>query len=173
MSVDRRAPRLHRSFAAALLVVAALAGCSSPGATGGAGGITVTDAWARPSSMTASAGGAYMVIANTGAAADALVGATSPAAATVEVHETFMMPAPSASGGMGMGSPAASGGMMGMRPIPRLEIPAGGTVELKPGSYHVMLIGLVADLEPGATIEITLRFEKAGEVKVSAEVRAG
>ena len=173
MSADPRAPRRLVPFVALTLALAAMAGCSSPGASGGAGGIAVTDAWARPSSMTASAGGAYMVIANTGDEADALIGGSSPAAATVEVHETYAMPAPSASDGMGMGSPAASGGMMGMRPIPRLEIPAGGTVELKPGSYHVMLIGLAADLEPGTTIELTLRFEKAGEIKVTAEVRAG
>ncbi len=174
MSIDRRPHRRtgrpsrpsrpHARLLAALLVVLALAGCASagPGTSPGTGGISVTDAWARPSSMGASAGGAYMVIANTGAEADVLVGATSPAAGTVEVHETYAM-----------GSPAASGGMMGMRPVPRLEIPAGGAVELKPGGYHVMLIGLVADLEPGATIDITLRFEKAGEVRVTAAIRAG
>lgn len=162
MSAEPRAHRLVVPFIALALALATLAGCSSPGASGGAVGIAVTDAWARPSSMSASAGGAYMVIANTGDEADVLVGASSPAAGTVEVHETYAM-----------GSPAASGGMMGMRPIPRLEIPAGSTVELKPGGYHVMLIGLVADLEPGSTIQITLRFEKAGEVAVTAEVRAG
>jgi hypothetical protein len=83
---------------------------------------------------------------------------------------------PAATDGMGgMESPAASdgmgGGTMGMRPIDRLEIPAGGTVELKPGSYHIMLIGLNQELKPGDKIEITLTFEKAGEVKVTAEVR--
>lgn len=165
-------PRTLRRLA---IVVAALAlavgtiGCTG---TGGGGGIEVTDAWARPSSMVAGAGGAYMVIRNAGGEADALVGASSPAAATVEIHETYVMPAPTASGGMGHGSPMATGGMMGMRPIPRLEIPAGSTVELRPGSYHVMLIDLVADLEPGSTIQITLRFEKAGEVTVTTEVRA-
>jgi len=44
-------------------------------------------------------------------------------------------------------------------------------VELKPGSYHIMLIGLKQDLKPGDRIEITLRFEKAGEIKVNAPVR--
>ncbi len=61
--------------------------------------------------------------------------------------------------------------MMGMQPIARLEIPAGGTVELKPGSYHIMLIDLTQELKVGDKIEITLKFEKAGEVKVTAEVR--
>lgn len=170
MSRPANAARLAGALVAILLVASAVAGCS--GGDGGAK-ITVTDAWARSSSMMAAAGGAYMVINNTGGEADALVGGSSPAAATVEIHETYMMPMPTPSSGMGHGSPMPTGGMMGMRPIPRLEIPAGGTVELKPGSYHVMLIGLTADLVPGTEIEITLRFEKAGEVKVTAQVREG
>jgi copper(I)-binding protein len=95
---------------------------------------------------------------------DALVGASSPAATTAEVHETVAMgtPAPGASG---------DAGMMGMQPVKRLEIPAGGSVELKSGSYHVMLIGLKKDLKAGDTIEITLTFEKAGKVTVSVPVR--
>ena len=76
------------------------------------------------------------------------------------------MGSPAASGGMG------SGGMLGMRPVDRVEIPAGGTLELKPGSYHIMLIGLNQDLKVGDSIEITLKLEKAGDVKVTAEVRA-
>jgi copper(I)-binding protein len=99
-------------------------------------------------------------------------------ATTVEVHETYELEAPSmpaespATGGME--SPAASMGtspMMGMRPIERLEIPAGGTVELKPGGYHIMLIQLVQELKVGDKIEITLTFEKAGDVTITAEVR--
>ena len=111
-----------------------------------------------------------MIIENTGSSADALTRASSDVAPAVEVHETVDMSSamPGASdGGMG-GSP-----VMGMQKIDRLEIPAGGKVELKPGSYHVMLIGLTRELQAGETIEITLTFEKAGEVKVSAEVRAG
>jgi len=109
-----------------------------------------------------------------------LVGGSGPAAKTTEVHETYKVggspaawmdggmasPAASADGGMGSG-----GTMMGMRPIPRLDIPAGGSVEFKPGSYHIMLIELVAPLKAGDKIDITLMFEKAGEVKVAAEVK--
>ena len=85
--------------------------------------------------MVAGAGAAYMVIENTGSAADALIGGTSDVAKAVEVHETVETPAsaapwPTGMGG-GMASPAASGGamtggMMGMQKIDRLEIPAGG-----------------------------------------------
>lgn len=168
----RRPARLGGLVMAALLVATALAACSS----GGGASITVREPWSRASSAMASAGAAYMQIQNTGSEADALVGAASPVAMTVEVHETVAMGTPAASDGTGgMETPAASdgmgGGMMGMRPVARLEIPAGATVELKPGGYHIMLIGLEQELKVGESIEITLTFEKAGEVKVTAEVR--
>jgi copper(I)-binding protein len=74
----------------------------------------------------------------------------------VEIHETV-----------------ESGGAMAMQPVERIDIPAGGTVKLEPGGYHVMLIDLTGDLVVGEEIEITLEFEGAGEVKVTAEVREG
>jgi copper(I)-binding protein len=159
MNPARRFARVGAVLLATLVAGSVLAGCSS-----GSSSIVVSEPWARASSAMASAGAAYMTIENTGSAADALIGASSPAAATVEVHETMAMgsPAPSASG---------DGGMMGMQPIARLEIPAGGSVELKPGSYHIMLIGLKQDLKVGDSIEITLKLEKAGEIKVTAAVR--
>jgi len=161
MTPARRLTRLGGLLLATLVVASVAAGCSSGGGTAE---VKATDAWARASSAMASAGAAYMTIENTGSAADALIGASSPAATTVEVHETVVMgsPAPGAS---------ADGGMMGMQPVKRLEIPAGGTVELKPGSYHIMLIGLKQDLKVGDSIEITLTFEKVGEIKVTATVR--
>jgi hypothetical protein len=168
MAPVRRLARLGGLLVAALLVASVAAGCTS----GGGSSITVTDPWARASSAVAAAGAAYMTIENTGSAADALVGASSPVAATVEVHETVTMEGAAPSDGMGASSPAPSGGgMMGMQPVARLEIPAGGTVDLKPGSYHIMLIDLNQELKPGAKIEITLTFEKAGKITVTAEVR--
>jgi periplasmic copper chaperone A len=179
MTRTRRFARPGGLLAAVALAAALLAGCSP----GGGASIKVSDAWARTSSAMAAAGAAYMVIENSGSAADALTGAASPAAKTVEVHETVAMESAAPSDGMGspapsdaMGSPmpsasGGSGGMMGMQPIARLEIPAGGTVELKPGSYHIMMIGLNQELKVGDKIEITLTFEKAGDVKVTAEVR--
>ncbi len=62
--------------------------------------------------------------------------------------------------------------MMGMREIDAIEIPAGETVELVPGGLHIMLIDLVEDLEVGDRFEVTLTFEHAGDVTVTAEVRA-
>jgi copper(I)-binding protein len=160
MTPARRFARFGALLAAALVAATFAAGCSP----GGTAEIVVTEKWARASSAMASAGAAYMTITNNGTAADALIGAASPVAETVEVHETVAMesPAPGAS---------AEGGMMGMQPVARLEIPAGGTVELKPGSYHIMLIGLNQELKAGDSIEITLTFEKAGELPLTVEVR--
>jgi copper(I)-binding protein len=168
MSRFPRVGRLGALLAAVLLVASVIAGCSGAG-----GSIKVSEPWARNSPMVAAAGAAYMMIENSGSAADALVGAASPAAKTVEVHETYEVESPAPSDATE--SPAAmespAGGMMGMRPIARLEVPAGGSVELKPGGYHIMLIDLNQELKVGDKIEITLKFEKAGDVKVTAEVR--
>ena len=179
----------------ALLVMAVIAAACGSGSSGSAdssgssgssgsaagGTIEISGAWARTSPMIAGAGAAYMVIKNTGSEADMLIGASSPAAKTAEVHETYLVeesPAASMDGGMGAASPAASmdggmgsGSMMGMRQIDSLEIPAGGSVELKPGSYHVMLLELVAPLKAGDKIEITLSFEKSGDITVTADVK--
>lgn len=136
-----------------LLLWPVLAGCA-----GGQGpSITVENPWVRATMMADGNSAAYMVLKNGGNEADALIGAATDVAAAVELHEMAM-----------------EGDVMKMRPVAgqRLEIPARGQVELKPGGLHVMLIGLKQKLEPGATVDLTLRFEKAGEVKVKAEIRA-
>jgi hypothetical protein len=157
--------------AAALLVSARL--------SSGSASITVSDPWVRANPAGVGSGTAYMTIKNTRSATDALVGASSPVAKMVEIHETIVMgsPAPSASDAMGgiagmspmpmdssmpMASAMASmsGEMMGMQPVAHLEIPAGGTVQTAPGGYHVMPIGLTKDLNVGDTVQVTLKFEK-------------
>lgn len=145
---------------AALALAFALAACSSSpssSSSGGGGSVTVTDAWARTSMSTGTAGAAYLTITNGTGRDDALTGVSTPAAASPEIHETS----------------AAGSGMLGMHPVDRIAIPAGQTVKLEPGGYHIMLIGLTGELEAGATIELTLTFEQAGQVEVTAEVRAG
>ncbi len=98
---------------------------------------------------------AYMVIRNTGSEADKLIAASTDAAKTVELHTVI-----------------EEGGMMRMRQVEGgIDIPANGQVELKPGGFHVMLIGLTRDLNAGDKVELTLTFEKAGEIPVTAEVR--
>jgi copper(I)-binding protein len=99
----------------------------------------------------------YMTITNPGTEADALVGVSSPIATSVEIHETMADPS----------------GMMAMSPIDRLDIASGGTVKLEPGGYHLMLMGVTQMPAVGGTVQLTLTFEKAGQVVVQAEVRAG
>jgi len=114
--------------------------------------IRVEGAWVR---ITVDRGAAYMVITNDGGADDVLVGASSPVAGSVSLHQTVMK----------------EEGVMGMEPVPRLKLPAGGRVELKPLSYHLMMTDLKEDLTPGQKVRIVLHFEKSGDVGVEAEVR--
>jgi hypothetical protein len=147
-------------FARLAFVVAmstALAACSSGGGSPSAGSIRVEDAWARPSMGMERAAAAYLVLVNETGRADALVSADSPAAETVELHETT----------------AGASGMMAMHPVDRIDLPSGGRVALEPGGLHVMLIDLVGELSAGDTIELTLTFEHAAPLTVSATVREG
>jgi copper(I)-binding protein len=113
----------------------------------------------------------YLVVSNSGSAPDALVGVASDVARTVQLHETVVVsPSPGASG-MGMASPSG-GAMMAMRPVAKVEVPAAGSIELKPGGYHIMLMGMLRQLKPGDTFTVTLTFEKAGTKSVTVEVRA-
>jgi len=84
-----------------------------------------------------------------------LVGAESPAAAIVEVHEMRM-----------------DGNVMRMRAIPRLELPAGRTVELKPGGYHVMLVDLKRPLKNGDSVPLRLKIEGKDKSVATVEVKA-
>jgi copper(I)-binding protein len=166
-----------RSWTAALVGVAVLAatGCGSgsddgggAGSGGETGAIRVTDVWARTSPMEARNGAVYARIRNTSDRADALVGASVPSsvAATVELHETVMGPGGEDHGG-GMGG---DGGMK-MQPVDRIGVPPDGTRVLKPGGYHIMLLDLAGALKVGESFPVTLRFERAGTIKVTAEVR--
>lgn len=144
----------------AILVVASLAtllAAACGGGSAGAAGPTVSDAWIRPPMGVDLPAAGYLTIVGATDAADALVGASSPIAARVEVHETM----------------AGGSGMTGMRPVSRLEVAPGATVRLAPGGHHLMLFGLTRTPAVGETIELTLTFETAGEITVMAEVRAG
>jgi copper(I)-binding protein len=157
---------------------AAGAGASAAAATAGPGGvITVTDAWARamPPGTTTSA--VYFKLTNLTGQDDALVSVSTPVTATAEIHQVMAVsaaPAESTGMGGGMTSVAPAGGaMMGMSPIDKLPLPAGATVELKPGAYHVMLVDVKDPLKEGTTIEVTLTFEKAPPVTLTVPVQMG
>jgi copper(I)-binding protein len=104
--------------------------------------------------MGGGTGAVYVTLSNTGAQPDSLVSASSDAAQTVELHEV-----------------KNEGGVMKMRPVSTIPIPANGKTELKPGGYHIMLLGLTHDLKAGDRIPVTLKFERGGEVRVEASVK--
>ena len=133
-----------------LAVSVAACGGSSGGTTGG---ITVSDAWVRNPVIADQPGAAYLVIQNNGAA-DKLLSVTSDVAHMIELHESM-----------------ESGGMMSMSSVPNIAVPANGKVELRPGGLHMMLMGLTHPLKPGDKVQLTLNFEKAGKVPVTAEVK--
>jgi copper(I)-binding protein len=116
--------------------------------------IKVEDAWARPAPLAGGNGAVYLRLVNTGGEADQLLGGSSPLAQAVEVHKTTM-----------------SQDVMKMEPIPSLAVPAGGQVELKPGGFHIMLIGLKQPLAAGSRLPLTLRFEKSGDLQLEIQVR--
>ena len=118
--------------------------------------IVVSGEWARPILIAGRPGGAYFHIKNNGAEADKLVSATSSISPRVEVHEHTM-----------------TDGVMKMSKVEGgLEIPAGGDVELKPGSYHIMMFDTDNKYGPGDKIDLKLEFEKAGTVEKTLVVRA-
>ena len=118
-----------------------------------AGDITVTNAWARATAPGQEVGAAYFDIVSKSAAK--VVKAESPAATSTEIHTMSM-----------------KGGVMEMRKIDSLELPAGKTVSLAPGGNHIMLIGLKKPLKEGDKVAVTLTLEKAPKVQEKIEVSA-
>jgi len=135
--------RLRLIAASALLAAAATAGAQT----------TVKDAWVRGTVPQQKATGAFMHLSS--AQGGKLVSASSPAAGVVEIHEMVM-----------------EGSTMKMRAIPGLDLPAGKTVELKPGGYHVMLMDLKAPLKAGEQVELSLVVEGKDGKKETLAVKA-
>ena len=136
-----------------VLFAAMLLACGSAMAADSAG-ITVTAAWVRASLGQSSTTAAYIKVENKGTTEDKLLSVSTPAAAMAHLHESV-----------------SSNGIMQMNAVPALVIKPGQTVELTPGGMHIMVMNLKAPLKAGATMPLMLKFEKAGEIKVEAEVR--
>lgn len=130
---------------------AAAAATTDPAAVK-AGTLTITGVSARTTTNDVSA--MYLTITNSGPA-DRLLSVKTSNSPRVELHETVTQGASS---------------VMQMRPS--IEVPANGKVELKPGGYHVMLMGLSAPLTEGMTVTAELTFEKAGVVTLEAPVKS-
>ncbi|GAB4193227.1 MAG: copper chaperone PCu(A)C [Roseiflexaceae bacterium] len=175
--------RIHTIIS--LLLAALLSACGSAG-TGGSGNqaqggpvvtsgaLQISNVWVRATAgmdmsameatgeahgsgdehMDMGVGAAYMTIRNTGSNADRLLKVEGEVAGNIELHTM-----------------SDDGGVMRMRPVENIEIPAGGEAALKPGGLHVMMIGLKRSLKPGDTVGLKLTFQQSGTVEVQALVR--
>lgn len=149
--------RCRRVGALAALGVAALVVLAGKAAAEEfkAGKISVEQPWSRATPGGAKVGAGYLTITNRSAAPDRLLSATTDVAGRTEIHEMSM-----------------ANGMMRMRPRPDgVEVPANGSVALKPGSTHLMLLDLKQPLKEGDRFSGTLTFEKAGPLDVTFDVR--
>jgi len=118
-----------------------------------AGTLKIGHPWARMTAPGQPSGGAFLKLNNTGTAADRLLGGSTPLADHIELHSMSM-----------------EGNVMKMREVNAIDVPPGQTVELKPGAWHMMLIGLKVPLKAGDKVPMTLKFAKAGEVKVELKI---
>jgi len=119
------------------------------------GDLVLEGTWTRATPPKAMAGGGFVTITNKGTEADRLVSAASPVAGRVEIHEM-----------------AVTDGVMKMRELENgLPIPAGETVALKPGGFHIMFMQLNQPFKMGEKVPVTLTFEKGGEVEIQLDVQ--
>ncbi|OJY28871.1 MAG: hypothetical protein BGP11_02025 [Rhodobacterales bacterium 65-51] len=119
------------------------------------GDIEIEHAWSRATIWADRPGVVYLSIRNTGSADDALIGVATPIAGMPMIHETVV-----------------NDGVASMPHAMSVPVPAGQTVELAPGGYHGMLMGLTQALEKGDSFPLTLTFQSAGEVTVTVDVLA-
>jgi hypothetical protein len=116
------------------------------------GALTIDHPFAR-ATIAQRPGAAFAVIMNAGSEDDRLIGASTPAADRAEMHTHLM-----------------ENGVARMRQVDAIDVPAGGSAELKPGGYHIMMFNLDKPLKEGETFPLTLTFEKAGAVEVTVKV---
>lgn len=145
-----------RRYTFTLTALAVLAASAAHANEYKAGDLTIGHTWTRATPAGAKTAGGFVKITNHGTETDRLVGGSAEMAGKVEVHE------------MGV-----ENNIMRMRKLENgLEIKPGETVELKPGSYHLMFMGLEGSYKEGETVKGTVTFEKAGTVEVEFKVKA-
>ena len=117
------------------------------------GQVEIEKPWMRATPPGAKVAAGYMIVRNKSGSPDRLVGASSPAAARLETHVHIK-----------------DGEILRMREAKTLDVPAKGTLELKPGGAHLMFVDVKQPLKEGDKVAVTLKFEKAGEVKTEFHV---
>lgn len=117
------------------------------------GELVIDHPWARETAPRQANGAGYFVVANPTSTADRLIRADAAVAERVELHTHIM-----------------EDGVMKMREVEFIEVPAEGEARLEPGGFHIMLLGLEAPLTEGESFPLTLEFENAGEVEVEVAI---
>lgn len=144
---------MSRALALSSAVLLSLASTADAGDVT-VGDLVISKPWTRVTPPGAKVAGGFLTITNKGKSADRLVGGSAEIAGRIEVHEMTM-----------------DAGIMKMHELASgLEIKPGETVELKPGSYHVMFMELKSSPVEGTPVKGTLKFEKAGETSVAYDV---
>ena len=137
------------AIAAALITVGALAALARAAEPE----IGLSNAWVRPTLGAGRTTAAYVTITNMGTNADRLTAIEAPGAGSVEFHTAGM-----------------DNGVMRMRRLEGLDIPAGETVTMAPGGYHIMMMDVEESIQVGSTVPLTLTFETFGNVAIDASV---
>jgi periplasmic copper chaperone A len=149
-SIRYRRILMRRNLSALSAVLAFL--LFAPPALAQGAGVEVKNAWARATPAGAQTGAAYVTLQSS--AGDRLTAASTPAAQAAQLHTMSMQ-----------------GGVMKMRQVDGIDLPAGQSVTLKPGGYHIMLMGLAQPLKAGQSFPLTLTFAKAGSQTVNVTVQ--
>jgi periplasmic copper chaperone A len=147
-------PRLFAGLLLGLAVLAAPGARLAARTDSAAGDLQARDAWVRwlPAGLPAAG---YLTLVNSSGADRFLLAASSPDYTAVELHESYTAP----------------NGDMGMRRVDRVRIPAGGSVRLAPGGYHLMLMKARHPIAPGDVVTIELKFDDDRSLRVSLPVK--
>jgi uncharacterized protein YcnI len=151
-----QSPHALKLPAPALRLVADTTSEAKPAAAATAGSLAIDGAWARPTPEGTTISAGYLKITNRGDKPDTLIGASTPVAASAELHESSMN----------------AEGVMTMRPLENgIEIKPGATVELKPAGAHIMILGVKEPLKEGQSIPVKLTFKTAGTVDLTFAIK--
>ena len=118
------------------------------------GDLVITEIWARTTPKTAKTGAAFFMIKNNGKTDDTLIGVSSELAKKTQIHQSSM-----------------ENGIMKMRHVGKVAVPAGGMATLKPGSFHIMFMGLHNPINQGDEFPLTLTFKNSGTLKIMVKAQ--
>ena len=142
---------LKATMMSVLLVFTAACGADNTAKGTAAAEVKVENPYVRAVPPGQPNSAAFMTLVNSSAKAHSIKSATSPVAETVELH-----------------THTNNNGVMEMRQVPQMDIPANGKTELKPGGLHIMLLGLKQTLKAGEKASVTLQFEDGSKTTVNA-----